>query len=68
MQVENRIFDEKQYMGHNRLSIIWRTVIAFFCFVGYYWSENPKPVQLAIFKIGHYPAIDIPNSGNIFFY
>ena len=67
MQLENRIFDEKQYMGHNRLSIIWRTVIAFVCFVGYYWSETPKPGQLAIFKIGHYPAIDIPNSGNIFF-
>jgi hypothetical protein len=67
MQTEKRIFDEKQYMGHNRLSIIWRTVIALFCFVGYYWSENPKPVQVAIFKIGSYPALDIPNSGKIFF-
>ncbi len=67
MQMQNKIFDEKQYMGHNRLSIIWRTIIAFFCFVGYYWSENPKPIQIAIFKIGYYPAIDIPNSGNIFF-
>ncbi len=54
-------------MGHNRLSIIWRTVIALFCFVGYYWSENPKPVQVAIFRIGYYPAVDIPNSGKIFF-
>lgn len=54
-------------MGHNRLSIIWRTIIALFCFVGYYWSENPKPVQVAIFRIGHYPAMSIPNSGKIFF-
>ncbi len=54
-------------MGHNRLSIIWRTIIALFCFVGYYWSENPNPVQVAIFHIGHYPALDIPNSGKIFF-
>ena len=61
------IFEEKQYMGHNRLSIIWRTVIALFCFVGYYWSENPKPVQVAVFRIGYYPAIEIPNSGKIFF-
>lgn len=67
MQPDKRIFDEKQYMGHNRLSIIWRTVIAFFCFVGYYWSENPKPVQIAIFRIGYYPALDIPHSGKIFF-
>lgn len=61
------IFEEKQYMGHNRLSIIWRTVISLFCFLGYYWSENPKPVKVAIIKIGHYPAMDIPHSGQIFF-
>ena len=67
MQTDKQLFDEKQYMGHNRLSIIWRTIIALFCFVGYYWSENPKPVQVAVFKIGYYPAIDIPNSGKIFF-
>ncbi len=54
-------------MGHNRLSMIWRTGIALFCFVGYYWSENPKPVDVAIFRIGSYPALDIPQSGQIFF-
>lgn len=67
LETERKIFEEKQYMGHNRLSIIWRTVITLFCFVGYYWSENPKPVQVAIFKIGEYPVTDIPNSGKIFF-
>lgn len=67
MQTEKILFQEKQYMGHNRLSIIWRTIIALFCFIGYYWSENPKPVQVAIFKIGSYPALDIPHSGQIFF-
>ncbi|MBI3518450.1 MAG: hypothetical protein HY062_03720 [Bacteroidetes bacterium] len=67
MLADKQIFDEKQYMGHNRLSMIWRTIIALFCFVGYYWSENPKPVQIAIFRIGYYPALDIPNSGKIFF-
>jgi hypothetical protein len=67
LELENVIFEEKQYMGHNRLSIIWRTVISMFCFIGYYWSENPKPVQIAVFRIGSYPAIDIPNSGQIFF-
>lgn len=67
IQTDRQLFNEKQYMGHNRLSIIWRTVITLFCFVGYYWSENPKPVQVAVFRIGTYPALDIPNSGNIFF-
>jgi hypothetical protein len=67
LHTEKQLFNEKQYMGHNRLSMIWRTIIALFCFVGYYWSENPKPVQVAVFKIGHYPAVDIPNSGKIFF-
>jgi len=67
LQNDTIIFEEKQYMGHNRLSIIWRTVITLFCFVGYYWSENPKPVQVSVFEIGHYPVMDIPISGEIFF-
>lgn len=61
------IFEEKQYLGHNRLSIIWRMVLAVFCFIGYYWSENPKPVKVAMFYIGSYPVQNIPNSGKAFF-
>ena len=61
------LFEEKQYMGHNRLSIIWRMILALFCFLGYYWSENPKPVKVAVFYIGSYPIQNIPNSGEIFF-
>ncbi len=64
---EKPIFEEKQYMGHNRLSMIWRSILALFCFLGYYWSENPKPVQVSIIRIGYYPALDLPNSGTIFF-
>jgi hypothetical protein len=64
---ESPVFEEKQYMGHNRLSIIWRMALALFCFIGYYWSENPKPVQVSLFYIGSYPIKDIPNSGEIFF-
>jgi hypothetical protein len=64
---ETPLFEEKQFMGHNRLSIIWRMVLALFCFIGYYWSENPKPVQVSMFYIGSYPIKDIPNSGEIFF-
>ena len=61
------VFEEKQYLGHNRLSIVIRTMFAVFCFLGYYWSENPKPVQVSFFKIGSYPIQNISNSGLIFF-
>jgi len=68
MQNEPVIFEETQFMGHNRLSIIWRTILALFCFFGYYWSENPKPVQVAVIRIGSYPAQNLPNAGKIFFF
>jgi hypothetical protein len=61
------IFEEKQYMGHNRLSIFTRSTLALFCFLGYYWSENPKPVQVSFVKIGSYPIENITQSGMIFF-
>lgn len=60
------IFEEKQYMGHNRLSIVIRSLLAMFCFIAYYWSENPKPVQVSFLRIGSYP-IDDPHSGMVFF-
>lgn len=61
------LFEEKQYLGHNRLSMVIRTMLALFCFLGYYWSENPKPVQVSFFTIGSYPIQRFSNSGLIFF-
>lgn len=61
------IFEEKQYMGHNRLSIVIRSIISIFCFVAYYWSQNPKPVQVSFLKIGSYPIENPDESGRIFF-
>jgi len=61
------LFEEKQYLGFNKQSILWRTVLALFCFVAYYWSENPKPVDVSVIHIGSYPVQDIENSGQIFF-
>jgi hypothetical protein len=61
------LFEEKQYLGHNRFSIVVRTTLAMFCFIGYYWSENPKPVEVSFVKIGSYPIQNISNSGLIFF-
>lgn len=61
------VFEEKQYLGHNRLSMVVRTLLTIFCFLGYYWSENPKPVQLSFVKIGSYPIAHFSNSGLVFF-
>jgi len=54
-------------MGHNRLSIVIRLLLAMFCFIGYYWSQNPKPVQVSFFRIGSYPIQNPDESGIIFF-
>jgi hypothetical protein len=60
------LFEEKQYLGYNKFSIIRRLILAFFCFVAYYWSQNPKPVDVSGIRIGSYP-IDVPHSGELFF-
>ena len=44
-----------------------RTILALFCFFGYYWSENPKPVQVSFVHIGSYPIENEVRSGTIFF-
>ncbi|MDI9341339.1 MAG: hypothetical protein QM534_12290 [Sediminibacterium sp.] len=67
MSEDDLLFEERQYMGHNRFSMMVRTVLALFCFMAYYWSENPKPVELTFFKIGSYPIQHISHSGTIFF-
>jgi hypothetical protein len=59
------IFEEKQYLGYNKWSIIWRTVLALFCFVLYYWSENPKAVDVNGIEIPSSPVDE--NSGQLFF-
>ncbi|MBS1646357.1 MAG: hypothetical protein JST67_03330 [Bacteroidetes bacterium] len=61
------LYNEKQYLGRNRAYSMVRTVLALLCFVGYYWSENPKPVNVSGIRIGSYPAEEIPGSGHIFF-
>lgn len=65
MQTEQLLFEEKQYHGMNRHSIVRRLLLSVFCMVAYYWSENPKPVNLELFRIGEYPGRD--HSGQLFF-
>jgi hypothetical protein len=59
------LFEEKQYIGYNKWSILWRTVLAMFCFVLYYWSENPKPVDVAVMELPSSPVDE--DSGQLFF-
>lgn len=54
-------------MGHNRFSMVIRSGLAIFCFIAYYWSQNPKPVQVSFFHIGSYP-IENPNESGVFFF
>lgn len=58
-------FEEQQYHGLNRHSIVRRLLLSVFCFVTYYWSENPKPVNVANIHIGEYPG-DV-QYGTLFF-
>jgi len=67
MKLDQPLFEEKQYIGFNKFSIIWRTVLAIFCFTAYYWSENPKPVDVKGIHIVPYPIENIENSGELFF-
>jgi len=59
------LFEEKQYLGYNKWSILWRTVLALFCFLLYYWSENPKSVDVSGIKIPSSPVDQ--DSGQLFF-
>ncbi|MCX6295657.1 MAG: hypothetical protein NTX97_06250 [Bacteroidetes bacterium] len=59
------LFEEKQYIGYNKWSILWRTVLAMFCFILYYWSENPKPINVVVVDIPSSPVDE--NSGQLFF-
>ena len=62
---EKILFEENQYHGLNRHSLVRRTLLSVFCFVAYFWSENPKPVEVGNLRIGEYPG-DV-KYGELFF-
>ena len=45
-------FIEKQYLGLNKMSISTRTVIAIFCFIAYWWSEEKERSGDLFFLLG----------------
>ncbi|MEI6020452.1 MAG: hypothetical protein WCR21_04925 [Bacteroidota bacterium] len=61
------LFEEKQYLGHNRFSIVIRTLFTFFCFMAYYLSQNPElgGLNFVRYSVG---SIGELNSGLIFFF
>ncbi len=68
MSIEKNIFEEKQYLGFNRSSMLRRLVLAIFCFVAYFWANNPKSVEIISgIHIGSYPAESISSEGELFF-
>jgi len=43
---ENEIlFEEKQYLGHNKFSLLRRTVFAIFCFLIYFYSDEIPEIK-----------------------
>lgn len=36
------LFEEKQHLGYNKFSIFRRSLLAIFCFIAYYFSENSE--------------------------
>jgi hypothetical protein len=36
------LFEESQHLGYNRLSFLRRMVLALFCFLSFYWSEETQ--------------------------
>ena len=51
--MDNKVlFEEKQYLGFNAYSISRRMVLAIFCFVAYYYTENRERDADLLFVLG----------------
>jgi hypothetical protein len=46
------IFREKQYLGYNKYSILRRMVLALFCFIAYYYTEDREKNADLLFLLG----------------
>lgn len=60
--MEEAIFEEKQFLGFNKYSVIRRMVFAIFCFLAYYFSGHEKLASSVVGQI-----TDIENNGDLFF-
>ncbi|MBK7854295.1 MAG: hypothetical protein IPJ79_04775 [Bacteroidetes bacterium] len=46
------LFEEKQYLGFNKYSILRRMILAIFCFVAYYYTEDREQNADLLFLLG----------------
>lgn len=60
--MEDAIFEEKQYLGYNKYSVIRRMTFAIFCFSAYYFAGDEKLTDSLVGQ-----GIDIENTGDLFF-
>ena len=50
--MQNNLFEEKQYLGLNKMSIFRRMALAIFCFLLFYWRENQEKSGDLFFLLG----------------
>ncbi|MEQ9063024.1 MAG: hypothetical protein RIE58_02540 [Vicingaceae bacterium] len=58
----NLLFEERQYLGLNKYSMIRRMAFAIFCFVSFYFADHDQFNQSRIGQI-----TNIESNGNLFF-
>jgi len=49
---ENILFEEKQYLGYNKFSNVFRMLLGIFCFLAYFWSEDKYQSAELLFAMG----------------
>ena len=59
---EKTLFEEKQYLGFNKYSLIRRMAFAIFCFVSYFFADHESFSQSKLGQI-----TDIRNTSELFF-
>lgn len=60
--MEEAIFEEKQYLGYNKYSVIRRMTFSIFCFLAYYFSGHEVVASSVMGQLA-----DIENTGDLFF-
>ena len=48
----NILFEEKQYLGYNKYSNVFRMLLGIFCFLAYFWSDNKYESADILFAMG----------------
>ncbi|MEP7167788.1 MAG: hypothetical protein ABI855_00300 [Bacteroidota bacterium] len=52
MSDKDLLFEEKQYLGYNKLGLVRNLVLVLFCFVAYYYTENRDQSGDLFFVLG----------------